>query len=36
MRLLLNILWVVFGGFFMGLAWFLYGLLAAITIVGIP
>ena len=36
MSLLLNILWVVFGGFFMGLAWFLYGLLAAITIVGIP
>ncbi len=36
MSLLLNILWVVFGGFLMGLAWFLYGVLAAITIVGIP
>jgi uncharacterized membrane protein YccF (DUF307 family) len=35
-RLLLNILWVVFGGLFMGLWWFLYGILAAITIVGIP
>lgn len=36
MRLLLNILWVLFGGFFMGLAWFLYGIIAAITIIGIP
>ncbi len=36
MSLFLNILWVLFGGFFMGLAWFFYGLLAAITIVGIP
>ena len=36
MRLLLNILWVLFGGFFMGLAWFLYGILAAVTIIGIP
>ena len=36
MSLFLNILWVLFGGFFMGLAWFLYGILAAITIVGIP
>ena len=36
MSLFLNILWVLFGGFFMGLAWFLYGILAAITIIGIP
>ena len=36
MSLFLNILWVLFGGFFMGLAWFFYGLLAAITIIGIP
>jgi len=36
MRLFLNILWVLFGGFFMGLAWFFYGILAAITIIGIP
>jgi uncharacterized membrane protein YccF (DUF307 family) len=35
-RLLLNILWVVFGGLLMGLVWFLYGILAALTIVGIP
>jgi uncharacterized membrane protein YccF (DUF307 family) len=34
--LLLNILWVVFGGLIMGLWWFLYGILAALTIVGIP
>lgn len=31
-----NILWFIFGGFFMGLGWWLAGLLAAITIVGIP
>ena len=36
MSLFLNILWVLFGGFFMGLAWFLYGIIAAITIIGIP
>ena len=36
MSLFLNILWVLFGGFFMGLAWFFYGILAAITIIGIP
>lgn len=36
MSLLLNILWVLFGGFFMGLAWFFYGIIAAITIIGIP
>jgi uncharacterized membrane protein YccF (DUF307 family) len=31
-----NILWFIFGGFVMGLGWWLAGLLAAITIVGIP
>ncbi len=36
MSLFLNILWVLLGGFAMGLAWFFYGLLAAITIVGLP
>ena len=36
MSLFLNILWVLFGGFFMGVAWFLYGIIAAITIVGLP
>jgi len=36
MGLIGNILWFVFGGFVMGLGWWLAGLLAAITIVGIP
>ena len=31
-----NVLWFVFGGFVMGLGWWLAGVLAAITIVGIP
>lgn len=36
MRLLGNLIWFVFGGFVTGLAWWVAGLLAAITIVGIP
>jgi uncharacterized membrane protein YccF (DUF307 family) len=36
MRLLGNLLWFVFGGFAMGLGWWLAGILAALTIVGIP
>lgn len=35
-RFLLNVLWFVLGGFVMGLGWWLAGLVAAITIVGIP
>ncbi len=31
-----NILWFVLGGIFMGLGWWLAGLLCAITIVGLP
>lgn len=31
-----NFLWFILGGIFMGLAWWLIGLLAFITIVGIP
>ncbi|WP_022939906.1 YccF domain-containing protein [Psychromonas hadalis] len=31
-----NIIWLLFGGIFMGLAWWLMGLLALCTIVGIP
>ena len=31
-----NMLWLIFGGFVMGLGWWLAGLLALITIVGIP
>lgn len=36
MRLIGNILWFVLGGFVMGVAWFLFGVLAFITIIGIP
>jgi len=36
MRVILNFLWFIFGGVLMGLAWWLVGLLAFITIVGIP
>ncbi len=36
MRVLGNILWFIFGGFLTGLGWWVAGLLAAITIVGIP
>lgn len=36
MRTLGNILWFILGGFLMGLAWWLTGLIALITIVGIP
>ena len=36
MRLLGNILWFILGGFLMGLIWWLVGLLAFITIIGIP
>ncbi|WP_375748561.1 YccF domain-containing protein [Vibrio sp. HN007] len=36
MRLLGNIIWFLFGGVFMGLAWWLVGVLAFISIIGIP
>ena len=36
MRTLGNILWFIFGGFIMGLGWWLVGLIAAITIIGLP
>ncbi|MBP0583099.1 YccF domain-containing protein [Labrys sp. LIt4] len=36
MRLIGNLIWFVFGGVVLGIAWFLLGLLAFITIVGIP
>jgi uncharacterized membrane protein YccF (DUF307 family) len=35
-RLLLNILWFVFGGFISGCLWLLGGALLAVTIVGLP
>lgn len=36
MSLIGNLIWFVFGGVVMGLGWWLAGLLALITIVGIP
>ncbi len=36
MRLILNFLWFVLGGVLMGLAWWLAGIVAYITIIGIP
>jgi len=36
MTLLLNLIWLIFGGLLMGLAWFFAGLLVAITIIGLP
>lgn len=36
LRFLLNLIWVVCGGLVMALGWWLAGLLAAITIVGLP
>jgi len=35
-RLILNILWFILGGWISGLLWFLGGLLLAVTIVGLP
>lgn len=31
-----NLLWFIFGGFFLGLGWWLAGLLCAISVVGMP
>lgn len=36
MTLLLNILWLIFGGFIAGLGWLFGGLILACTIVGLP
>lgn len=36
MTLIGNILWLIFGGFVMGVGWWLAGLIAILTIVGIP
>lgn len=35
-RFILNVLWLIFGGFITGLGWLLAGVLLAITIVGLP
>lgn len=36
MRAIANLIWFVFGGFVMGLGWWLAGLVMAISIIGIP
>lgn len=36
MRLLMNILWFVFGGWISGTLWLLAGAILAITVVGLP
>ena len=36
MRLLLNILWFIFGGFVSGTLWLLAGALLTITVIGLP
>jgi uncharacterized membrane protein YccF (DUF307 family) len=36
MRLLLNILWFIFGGWISGTLWLLAGVVLAVTIVGLP
>jgi uncharacterized membrane protein YccF (DUF307 family) len=33
---LLNVLWIVFGGLEMAIAWFIAGVIMAITIIGLP
>ncbi len=35
-RLILNVLWLFFGGFVSGVAWLFGGLLLALTVVGLP
>ena len=36
MALLLNVLWIVFGGLYMAVAWVIASFIMAITIIGIP
>lgn len=36
MRAIGNFLWFILGGIFMGLAWWLVGIIAFVTIIGIP
>jgi uncharacterized membrane protein YccF (DUF307 family) len=35
-RFLLNVLWIVFGGLWMALGWFLAALIMCVTIIGLP
>ena len=36
LRFILNVLWLVLGGIWGALAWYVVGILAAITIIGLP
>ena len=36
MRILLNILWIIFGGFISALGWILAGCFWCVTVIGIP
>ena len=36
MRLIANIIWILFGGIWLALLWFLGGLVLCITVIGIP
>ena len=36
MNFILNILWFIFGGIWMGLGWIIAGLIMIVTIIGIP
>ncbi len=36
MRLILNILWFIFGGWISGTLWLLAGVILAITVIGLP
>ena len=33
---LLNVLWIIFGGLWMAVAWFVAAIIMAITIIGLP
>ena len=36
MKLISNIIWFIFGGFILGLLWFVLGILLCVSIIGIP
>lgn len=36
MRIIGNILWFVFGGFFSGMSWLIAGVIWCVTVIGIP
>src|SRR5262245_65028361 len=36
MRLIGNLIWLVFGGFWMAVGWFLAGVVMALSIIGLP